>query len=40
MSTADVVLDADGQTIVALRGDSAGIHTPDSAHHKAYTVVS
>ena len=35
-----VVLDADGQTIVALRGDGAGIHTLDSAHDKAYTAVS
>ena len=35
-----VVVDADGATIVALRGDGAGIHTLDSAHHKAYTSVS
>src|ERR1700739_752067 len=35
-----VVLDADGATIVALRGDGAGIHTLDSAHAKAYTSVS
>jgi uncharacterized protein GlcG (DUF336 family) len=35
-----VVLDADGQIIVALRGDGAGIHTLDSAHDKAYTAVS
>ena len=33
-----VVLDADGATIVTLRGD--GIHTLDSAHDKAYTSVS
>ena len=32
-----VVLDADGTTIMALRGDGAGIHTLDSAHDKAYT---
>jgi uncharacterized protein GlcG (DUF336 family) len=37
--TADVV-DADGATIVEMRGDSAGIHTLDSAHYKAYTSVS
>jgi uncharacterized protein GlcG (DUF336 family) len=37
--SADVV-DADGATIVALRGDGAGIHTLDSAHDKAYTSVS
>lgn len=35
-----VILDADGQIIVALRGDGAGIHTLDSAHDKAYTAVS
>jgi uncharacterized protein GlcG (DUF336 family) len=35
-----VVLDADGVTIVALRGDGAGIHTLDSANDKAYTSVS
>jgi uncharacterized protein GlcG (DUF336 family) len=35
-----VVLDADGATIEALRGDGAGIHTLDSAHDKAYTSVS
>lgn len=35
-----VVLDADGATIAALRGDGAGIHTLDSAHDKAYTAVS
>jgi uncharacterized protein GlcG (DUF336 family) len=33
-----VVLDADGATIVTLRGD--GIHTLDSVHDKAYTSVS
>src|SRR5580693_5121994 len=35
-----VVLDADGATIAALRGDGAGIHTLDSANDKAYTSVS
>ncbi len=35
-----VVVDADGATIVALRGDGSGIHTLDSAHDKAYTAVS
>ena len=35
-----VVVDDDGATIVALRGDGAGIHTLDSAHDKAYTSVS
>ncbi len=35
-----VVVDADGVTIVTLRGDGTGIHTLDSAHDKAYTAVS
>jgi uncharacterized protein GlcG (DUF336 family) len=35
-----VVVDADGATIVAVRGDGAGIHTLDSAHDKAYTSVT
>ena len=35
-----VLLDADGATIAALRGDGAGIHTLDSAHDKAYTAAS
>ncbi len=35
-----VVLDADGATIAAVRGDGAGIHTLDSAHDKAYTAAS
>jgi uncharacterized protein GlcG (DUF336 family) len=40
LSRTAVVLDADGATIAALRGDGAGIHTLDSAHDKAYTSVS
>ena len=35
-----VVVDADGATIAAVRGDGAGIHSLDSAHDKAYTSVS
>jgi uncharacterized protein GlcG (DUF336 family) len=35
-----VVVDADGTTIVTLRGDGAGIHTLDSALDKAYTAIS
>jgi uncharacterized protein GlcG (DUF336 family) len=35
-----VVIDADGATIVAIRGDGAGVHTLDSAHDKAYTAAS
>jgi len=34
------VVDADGATIAAVRGDGAGIHTLDSAHDKAYTSVT
>jgi uncharacterized protein GlcG (DUF336 family) len=34
------VVDADGATIAALRGDGTGVHTLDSAHDKAYTAVS
>jgi uncharacterized protein GlcG (DUF336 family) len=35
-----VLVDIDGVTQAALRGDSAGIHTIDSAHDKAYTSVT
>jgi uncharacterized protein GlcG (DUF336 family) len=35
-----VVLDVDGATIAALRGDGAGIHTLDSVHDKADTAVT
>jgi uncharacterized protein GlcG (DUF336 family) len=35
-----VVVDADGVTIVTLRGDGTGAHTLDSAHDKAYTAAS
>jgi uncharacterized protein GlcG (DUF336 family) len=35
-----VVVDADGVTIVAIRGDGTGAHTLDSAHDKAYTAAS
>ena len=38
--TVVVVVDADGATIAAVRGDGAGIHTLDSAHDKAYTSVT
>jgi uncharacterized protein GlcG (DUF336 family) len=34
------VVDADGATIAAVRGDGAGIHSIDSAHDKAYTAVT
>ena len=35
-----VVVDADGVTIAALRGDGTGAHSLDSAHDKAYTAAS
>ena len=35
-----VVVDADGITIAAVRGDGAGSHTLDNAHDKAYTSAS
>jgi uncharacterized protein GlcG (DUF336 family) len=35
-----VLVDVDGVTQAALRGDGAGIHTLDSAHDKAYTSVT
>ena len=35
-----VVVDADGVTTAALRGDGTGAHTLDSAHDKAYTAAS
>jgi uncharacterized protein GlcG (DUF336 family) len=35
-----LVVDADGVTIAALRGDGAGVHSLDSALDKAYTAVS
>jgi len=33
-----VVLDRDGLQIVMLRGDGAGLHTPEGADRKAYTA--
>jgi uncharacterized protein GlcG (DUF336 family) len=32
------VLDRDGLTMVMLRGDGAGLHTPEGAERKAYTA--
>jgi uncharacterized protein GlcG (DUF336 family) len=34
------VVDIDGVALATLRGDGAGVHTPDSAIDKAYTSVS
>jgi uncharacterized protein GlcG (DUF336 family) len=33
-----VVIDREGQQIVMLRGDGAGLHTPEGADRKAYTA--
>jgi uncharacterized protein GlcG (DUF336 family) len=35
-----VVVDRDGETIIALRGDNAGPHTMENARRKAYTARS
>lgn len=35
-----VVVDRDGDTIVAIRGDNAGPHTMENARRKAYTAMS
>ena len=35
-----VVVDRGGQTIVALRGDNAAIHTMENARRKAYTAMA
>ena len=39
-SESAVVVDISGVDQAVLRGDGAGIHTPESAHDKAYTSVS
>jgi uncharacterized protein GlcG (DUF336 family) len=35
-----VVVDRDGETIVAIRGDNASPHTGENARRKAYTAMS
>ncbi len=35
-----VVVDRDGETIVAIRGDNAGPHTMENARRKAYTAMT
>src|SRR5689334_20791953 len=35
-----VVVDRDGETIVAIRGDNASPHTMENARRKAYTAMS
>jgi len=37
-ATSAVVVDRDGETLVAMRGDGAGIHTLENARRKAYTA--
>ena len=36
--TSAVVVDRDGETLVAMRGDGAGPHTLENARRKAYTA--
>jgi uncharacterized protein GlcG (DUF336 family) len=37
-ATSVVVVDRDGETMVALHGDDAGLHTMENARRKAYTA--
>jgi len=37
-ATSAVVVDRDGETLVAMRGDGASIHTLENARRKAYTA--
>ncbi len=39
-ATSAVVVDADGETIVAMHGDGASIHTLENARRKAYTAMT
>jgi uncharacterized protein GlcG (DUF336 family) len=39
-ATSAVVVDADGQTIVAMHGDGASPHTMENARRKAYTAMT
>jgi len=39
-ATSAVVVDADGETIVAMHGDGAPIHTMENARRKAYTAMT
>lgn len=39
-ATSAVVVDRAGQTIIAMRGDNAGLHTMENARRKAYTAVT
>jgi uncharacterized protein GlcG (DUF336 family) len=39
-ATSAVVVDRDGETLVAMRGDGASIHTLENARRKAYTAMT
>lgn len=39
-ATSAVVVDRAGQTMVAMRGDNAGLHTMENARRKAYTALT
>jgi uncharacterized protein GlcG (DUF336 family) len=39
-ATSAVVVDRDGETLVAMRGDGASIHTMENARRKAYTAMT
>ena len=39
-ATSAVVVDRDGETLVAMRGDGAGPHTLENARRKAYTAMT
>jgi uncharacterized protein GlcG (DUF336 family) len=38
--TSAVVVDRDGETLVAMRGDKTGPHTMENARRKAYTAMT
>jgi uncharacterized protein GlcG (DUF336 family) len=38
--TSAVVVDRDGETLVAMRGDGASVHTLENARRKAYTAMT
>ena len=39
-ATSAVVVDADGETLVAMHGDGASVHTMENARRKAYTAMT
>jgi uncharacterized protein GlcG (DUF336 family) len=38
--TSAVVVDRDGETLIAMRGDNTGPHTMENARRKAYTAMT